>query len=471
MATTPRSRTRTTKSDSPAVAPAPAAPTPRSAPQSAAKSAAPIVLRGGLLVEIEPLRVRRGDLLIERGRIRGVGETEPPGATVVDCQGLVVLPGQLNAFARVHGPLLRLLPRPAATNLQQRLRSGLWRYESVLPEALLLGTAQLFALEALRSGVTTVLHRHSLELGGRVLPALAEALERVGLRGQLGVEISNRLGVEPAKQALRDSEQFLLQCSKTPRLVRGLCAAESVGSLDGTLADRLADQSARFQVPISIDFASSSLDQNKDGQRALDWLRWHGLLHERTLLTGGALFEADDLATAAGFGAALVALPRENRRLGLPDGRRLPSAERWLLGTGSAPPSIYAAFAEATEGQWQDGKDTIPVQLFAHHQSLMAQLFAAPFGRLEPGAPADLVVGRYASGLQLTEESLGRHLACGLPGLQIDTAIVDGELVLRDGRSLRIDEDRVRAEVHAAATDFLAGVGPETTDGQADGSW
>lgn len=460
MATPPKRAGRKTQNILPALPPTPRAAALPRVEDAADRASRPIVLSHALLVELAPPRVRRADLLIDRGRIRGLDEPSPPGALELDCTGCIVLPGQLDAFVRLHGPVLRHLPRPIFPNLHQRLRAGLWRYEAALSPALVAKAAQLFALEALRAGVTSVLHRHSVELAGETLEPLAAALETTGLRAHIGVEISGRLGPEATQRAIRETEQFLLQRSKTPSRVRGLCAAESVGTLDGAMADRLADLSARYQTPILLDFASSSFDRVKDGQRADDWLRWRGLLGERTLLTGGALLEADELARVTATGAGCVALLGETRRLGLPDPRRVVGSERWLLGTGSEAPTIYTAVSDACELALQDGRELSPLDLFAHHQSLLTQLLAAPLGRLDIGAPADLIVARYVAGTPLGEESLTRHAALGFGGLTVLHALVDGELMLRDGYSTRLDEAALLAEVHEGVATFLGKLAP-----------
>lgn len=436
------------------------APTPRAATATpaASPSAAPVLLKNALLVELWPPRVRRADLLIERGRVRGLNETAPSNATVLDCSHLVVLPGQLNALARLHGSLLRYLPRAIAPTLQQRLRAGRWRYEAVLDPELFGQAVQLGALEALRAGTTTVIHRHSIELAGEGLATVAAALQLTGLRAFVGVEVSNRLGEESAQLALRETEQFLLQRNKNPGRVRGMCAAESLGALDGPAADRLADLSARYQVPVSMDFASASIDLSKDGLRASDWLRSHGLLNERTLLSGGALIDDDERERVSQSGAAFVATLAEGRRLALPDARRVLGSERWLLGTGSETPSIFTAVREMCERMWQDGGEASPLAVFAHHQSLQTQLFAAPYGRLDPGAPADLVIGELSS-LPIREDNVERHAAHGFAGLHVLHAMVDGELVLRDGRALHVDEATLRAEVAAGLDELLRRTG------------
>lgn len=438
----------------------PAPPTPRAAatPLVQQPSAPPVVLQQAQLVEIWPPRVRRADLVIERGRIRGLNDAAPANAITLDCRHYVVMPGQLNAFARLHGSLLRYLPRGIAPTLQQRLRAGRWRYEAVMEPALFGKAVQLGALEALRAGVTTVVHRHGVELAGEGLAAANAAVQLIGLRALLGIELSNRLGDERAQVALRETEQFLLHCSKNPGRVRGLAAAESLGTLDGRTADRLADWSARYNVPVSLDFASASYDLSKDGLRASDWLRSHGLLHELTMLTGCSLLDEDEHMRIAQSGAACVALLAEGRRLALPDARRVLGNGRWLLGTAGETPSIFTAVREACERMWQDGVEASPLALFAHHQSLQTQLFAAPFGRLEPGAPADLIVAEHHS-LPLREDNVERHAAHGFAGLHVVHAIVDGELVLRDGRALHVDEAELRAEVEAGVGELLGRTG------------
>lgn len=453
MSTTKRSsRSRAAAAD-------PETPSPRAAPRDAVEVAAPaLVLRGAMLVELSPPRLRRADLLITGGRIRGFNERVPPGATVLDCDNMIALPGLFVAEMRLHAGALRALPRSTVATFGQKLAAALWRYEAAMDPTLFRNAMTLGALEALRAGTTTVLHRHSSELAGESLQVAAEAIEATGLRAAIGVETSLRVSHDHARRAVRETEQFLLQRSKNSQRarVRGLVAADGYGRIDPPLAEELADLVARHQVPLLLSAGESPFDQPRDTARASTWLKYYGLVSEWTLACGGSFFDEEEAKALSDGGAALVMSLRSTRRLGLEDPRRIPSAERWLLGTGLEHPSLFAELDTAVGMQNQRGLELDAPALLAHHHNVWQQIHGAPFGRVDAGMVADLVVGRYYPGSPLTEESLPRHLGAALPGFSVVHAVVDGEVVLQDGRSPRLDEDKLRTETHNQIIDLLA---------------
>lgn len=70
---------------------------------------------------------------------------------------------------------------------------------------------------------------------------------------------------------------------------------------------------------------------------------------------------------------------------------------------------------------------------------------------IDPGAAADLVVLDYRPPTPLEPGNLGGHLLFGLPGAPVRHLIVDGRLVVRDGRVLGVDEERLAARAREVA--------------------
>jgi cytosine/adenosine deaminase-related metal-dependent hydrolase len=75
-------------------------------------------------------------------------------------------------------------------------------------------------------------------------------------------------------------------------------------------------------------------------------------------------------------------------------------------------------------------------------------------GRIEPGAPADLVVLEYDPPTPLDAGNLAGHWVFGLSASHVRDVVVDGEVVVRDRRLVRAGEDDPRALARAAARDL-----------------
>jgi dihydroorotase len=66
----------------------------------------PIVLRGGRVIDPSGGRDEPGDVVIENGKITGIGRNDgaPDGAEVIDCAGLVVSPGFIDVHCHLREP-------------------------------------------------------------------------------------------------------------------------------------------------------------------------------------------------------------------------------------------------------------------------------------------------------------------------------------------------------------------------------
>jgi cytosine/adenosine deaminase-related metal-dependent hydrolase len=82
---------------------------------------------------------------------------------------------------------------------------------------------------------------------------------------------------------------------------------------------------------------------------------------------------------------------------------------------------------------------------------LASALFGLPFGQLDAGAPADLVVLDYRPPTPLAADNLAGHLLFGLDRSHVRSTMAAGRFVLRDRRIVSVDEAAVLARAQEAA--------------------
>jgi cytosine/adenosine deaminase-related metal-dependent hydrolase len=90
------------------------------------------------------------------------------------------------------------------------------------------------------------------------------------------------------------------------------------------------------------------------------------------------------------------------------------------------------------------------VAALERNRAFAAWHFGCSFA-LEPGATADLVAFDYRSPTPLEPSNLAGHLLFGLPQAPARHVVVDGRVVLRDGRARGVDEDELLARARHAA--------------------
>ena len=72
-------------------------------------------------------------------------------------------------------------------------------------------------------------------------------------------------------------------------------------------------------------------------------------------------------------------------------------------------------------------------------------------GRIEPGARADLVLVDYFPPTPLDSANLFGHLLFGISNAPVDSLMVNGRWVLRDGHCVNVDERAIAERAAACA--------------------
>src|SRR5204863_1466090 len=119
---------------------------------------------------------------------------------------------------------------------------------------------------------------------------------------------------------------------------------------------------------------------------------------------------------------------------------------RAALGTDGIDQDVLAearaAFLKMREAGREDASAAV-MDLVAGGHRLAAALFGLPFGKLDSGVPADLVVLDYRPPTPITSDNLAGHVAFGLDRSHVRSVMVAGRWVVRD---------RLVTALHAGAT-------------------
>ena len=143
-----------------------------------------ILIKNGYVISMNKNReiFKNGSILIENDRIKAVGRVDPSlinsDVEVYDTQGKIILPGLINT----HVHLSQQLGRGVADDVVVLtwLRERVWPYESSFDYEDSLVSSTACCVELIKTGVTTF-----LEAGGQYVDAMAEAVEKCGLRACL----------------------------------------------------------------------------------------------------------------------------------------------------------------------------------------------------------------------------------------------------------------------------------------------
>ena len=146
--------------------------------------AGPLRFIGARVVTMDAARrVLDADVVVEHGRIAAVTPRPTRAATVaasVDCTGLILIPGLVQAHIHLCQTLFRGLADDLA--LEDWLAKRIWPLEAAHTDDTVYWSAMLGAAELLLGGTTAILDMETV----RHTDAAFRALEQIGLRATAG---------------------------------------------------------------------------------------------------------------------------------------------------------------------------------------------------------------------------------------------------------------------------------------------
>jgi putative selenium metabolism protein SsnA len=419
-----------------------------------------MLLKDATVASLDPPESEKTSLRIDGERVveRGPSLAPAAGEEVLDLQGELVLPGLVNAHTHLYSALARGMPGPKEPprSFVEILEKVWWRLDRALDEESVRLSGLVGAIEAARSGTTTLFDHHASPscIAGS-LATLRGAIEAVGLRSVLCYETTDRNGSDGRDRGIAENRSFLARGPSA--LTRGMVGGHASFTLSPESLDLLAgaarDGASSLHVHVAEDRADVEDCRKRSGAGIVERLRRHELLERRTLLVHGVHLSVQELLDAQAAGAWLVHCPRSNLNNGVGHAPTV-AFRRAALGTDGLDEDMLAEARAAFLGMRDAGRtDAVAAacEMLAGGHRLAGAFFGLPLGRLHPGAPADLVVLRYGSPTPLTAQNLTGHLLFGLDRSHVRSTMVAGRFVLRDGRILNVDEAAVLASAREAA--------------------
>jgi cytosine/adenosine deaminase-related metal-dependent hydrolase len=329
----------------------------------------------------------------------------PTGATT---------PGLVCGHHHLYSALARGMPAPprTPTDFGEILELIWWRLDTALDLGMLRWSAMLGALEALEQGTTAIVDHH--ESPGAIegsLSVIAEACAEVGVRVVCAYGVTDRHGPDGARRGLEENRRFLSEGG------RGLVGIHAAFTCTDATLEAAAGLAADLGVGVHVHVCEGTQDRD-----APDRLRPHA--REDWLLA-----HAVHLPPAPGLPGTIAHNPRSNLNNGVGYARPARFANRVVLGSDGIGAAMLDEFQLAYVCHRADDVTASP-------DTAWGWLVA---GRdLVPETARDEVTWSYAP-------MAPWHVAF-TPGIRPERVVVDGTVVLADGRPTRVDPDEVRAK-------------------------
>lgn len=420
-----------------------------------------ILLKDARLIELDPPNVWSGDLRVEGHVIAQVASEIPPDPQdeVVDVGGAIVIPGLVNGHSHLYASLTVGVPglMESPQGFLQMLEQVWWRLDRALTPESIEMSAIIGAVEALRSGVTTLINHHSSPsvIEGS-LDIVARGVRRVGLRGVLCYETTDRNGAAGRIAGIEENRRFAAACraKKDGRLGGMMGAHASFTLTDEALEEMARTPRLRLHIHLAEDPCDDQLSRARYGASPVERLDAFNLLNADAILVHAIHLSIADLATVQQACATISHNPRSNMHNGVGHAPIHRFGVPVMLGTGGVGSDMLAEARAAWLKARDAGVPIVPRQTLAMlgaGQRTAGRLLGVRLGELREGAEADLVVTDYRPATPLDTASLAGHVLGGLSARHVRHVMVGGEWALLERRVLGVDEVSCRADAQQVA--------------------
>jgi putative selenium metabolism protein SsnA len=421
-----------------------------------------ILLKNAIAIHLFPPALESVDLRIQSGHIIAVGKAlaPEPNEQVEYLHGRLVLPGLVNAHTHLYSALARGMPGPkeAPKNFLEILQKVWWKLDRALDEESIYYSALIGAIEAVKAGTTTLIDHHASPncITGS-LKIIRDALQQVGVRGVLCYEVTDRNGEAGQRAGLHENQNFLEK--HTSSHFRGLVGAHASFTLSDHSLRACAELAQQYNCGVHIHLAEDQCDAAISRQQfghgnIVKRLAGLGVLSERTILAHGIYLAEADLQIIKQHRCWLMHNSRSNMNNSVGYAPVQNFGDRASLGTDGFPADMLeeARLAYFKGRDAQNGLTPLDyLKFLSNGHQLCSELFEAPFGKIAPGAVADLIFLDYAAPTPLTEQNLPGHLLFGMKSEHVTDAMVAGNFVMRDKKLLHIDVANIYEKSREAA--------------------
>ena len=449
-----------------------------------------MLLSGARVVTMDARRrILDADVVVEDGKIaglsragkdggrRGGGRTGQGGRKPVeiDCAGLVILPGLIQAHIHLCQTLFRGLADDLP--LEDWLANRIWPLEAAHTEDSVYWSAMLGAAELLLGGTTAILDMETVRHAG----AAFEALATIGLRATAGKCLMDSPASpaalrEPTDRALQEAADLCARWhGAAGGRLRYCYAPRFAPSCTGPLLRAVSDLAERDGVVVHTHAAETPVElqlvKRETGRDEIAYLDSVGIAGPHATLAHCVWVDQEAIRRLARQRTNVVHCPSSNLKLGsgiAPIPEMLAAGCRVGLGADGAPcNNRLDGFAEmrlaALIHKPRLGPDAMPAAAVLELATLggaRALGLEAETGSIELGKRADLIAldlrGPHG---QPEDADVVSRLVYSACAADVRHVLVDGRLVVRDGRLLTADSEEIRRKANAAARRLRRAVG------------
>ncbi len=423
-----------------------------------------------------------GALGVRDGVIRGIGKRaeirrqNPEEHEFIDLRDGLVIPGLINTHVHLAQALLRGCADDLA--LVDWLTKRVWVLQGNFDEEDGRLSAELAILEMLKSGTTAFVE--SMIAGRYGFDGIAGVVERSGIRAALSKVVMDLPSYATAAGSMypgmiEDPETSFDEALDMHAKWEGAAGGRiSVwfgprppGGTTSELYHRMMKAARERGMRVTIHLAEVKADvdhtRREFGLRPIEYARSVEMLGPEVLLIHVVWADPDEIDLLAETGTHVTHNPLSNSKLAsgiAPIPEMLRAGVNVCLGTDGAPSSNDYDMVRAMRwGSYLHKARLLDPTITPSETAFeMATLNGARamgwddrIGALEVGKRADFAVLNLNKPHLVPSPNPVSTVVCAATGKDVETVVVDGRIVVRDGVALTLDEERILAEARERA--------------------
>lgn len=446
-----------------------------------------------ITLDDEGTRYQNADILIEDNVIKAIGknlEVEYDTKTI-NANGKVVIPGLVNTHHHLYQTLTRAIPSTQEIELFDWLIQlyEIWREldeESVYFGALV-GLGEL-----LKTGCTTSTDHHYVFPRGKntnLIDVQIKAAQELGIRfhpTRGSMSLSKKDGglppddvVQTEEEILEDSERLIKQYHDPSRyaMCRIALAPCSPFSVTSRLMEETVVLARKYGVLCHTHLAETKDEEDfcleRFGMRPFEYMKSLGWSGEDIWFAHSIHLNDEEIKEMGKTRSGVAHCPVSNLKLSSGIARI-----KELIDAGARVGlAVDGSASNDSSNMWAELKTAYLLQKYTlGQQGLSAEetlrmacrggaevLGRDDIGYLAPGMAADLVLINFAdigfAGAQ--HDPVAAIVTCG-DSQVVDTTIVNGKVVVRDGKLVALNEDYIAANANRVSAEMVARAGKRT---------
>ncbi|RMF88764.1 MAG: N-ethylammeline chlorohydrolase [Methanobacteriota archaeon] len=403
-------------------------------------------------------------IAVEDGRIVEIGERVKGEADhVIDGRGRLVMPGFVNAHTHLSMTLLRGVADDLP--LMTWLNDHIWPIEANLNEDHIRAGADLGIAEMIRSGTTCFndMYWH--------METVAESVKKSGIRAALSTPLLDVMGPDQRGKLLREGEALIKRLRGHERITPFL-GPHAPYTCSEELLLAVKDLHDKYGVGVHIHVSETkeeveNLKKDK-GMRPFEYLEGIGFLHPGVVAAHSVWVSEVEMGIMKERGVKVAHNPVSNMKIAAgvaPVPEYLRRGIAVGLGTDGAASNnsldmfedlkIAALLHKSATGN----PEAVPAEAALEMATIggaRALGLDGEIGSIEVGKKADIImVDRKKPHLTPLTNPVS-HLVYAARGGDVSHTIVDGRILMEEGRLATLDEEKVMAEAVRQTEDLLA---------------